>query len=70
MAEILLGIFILFYLVIGIALSIGTDYPALTAVFWFPILIIKIGVETVEFVKDRFEEIQEWLEEKSKKMGE
>lgn len=66
---VLLGIFILFYLAIGIAFSIGTDYPALITVFWLPIFVIVVVIETLDFVRDRFEEIQEWLEDKAKKMG-
>lgn len=69
MTVLLLIIAIIFYLAIGIALSIGEDYPALTTIFWFPLLIIRIGVELVEFTKYIFEEIQEWLEDKADKMG-
>ena len=69
MTALLLIIAIIFYLVVGIALSIGTDYPALVTVFWLPLLCIQFVSETLEFAKDRFEEIQEWLDDKADKMG-
>lgn len=68
-AVLLLIIAIIFYLVVGIALSIGADYPALVTVFWLPLLMIALVMETLEFAKDRFEEIQEWLEDKADKIG-
>ena len=70
MAELLLCIFILFYLVIGMALSIDTDYPALVTVFWFPLFIIRVVMDAKEFLNDIFEYVKEWLEDKTKKMGE
>lgn len=70
MNTLLIILIVLIYLAIGLVMSIGADYPAVVMVFWILLLILALGENIAEIFIDVFERIQEWLEDKAKKMGE
>ena len=70
MNTLLIILIVLIYLAIGLVMSTGADYPAAVMVFWIILLIFALGENIAEIFIDVFEKIQEWLEDKTKKMGE